>query len=70
LKQFGSKQLRLQKIHAATNFLQKHHVALNAGIDPTFLAEISSARASQLLMELGGATYVGTSVVGAPKFLD
>ena len=30
------------------------------GVDPT-LAEISSARASQLLIELGGAQYVGTS---------
>ena len=42
---------------------------LERGVDPT-LAEISSARASQLLMELGGATYVGTSVIGAPKFLE
>jgi phenylalanyl-tRNA synthetase beta chain len=38
------------------------------GVDPT-LAEISSARAAQLLIELGGATYVGTSVSGAPQFL-
>lgn len=39
------------------------------GVDPK-LAEISSARAAQLLIELGGATYVGTSKVGevsAPK---
>jgi phenylalanyl-tRNA synthetase beta chain len=42
---------------------------LERGVDPT-LAEISSARAAQLLIELGGATYVGTSVAGAPKFLD
>lgn len=34
------------------------------GVDPK-LAEISSARAAQLLIELGGATYVGTSAVGA-----
>lgn len=33
------------------------------GVDPK-LAEISSARAAQLLIELGGATYVGTSAVG------
>ena len=33
------------------------------GVDPT-LAEISSARAALLLMQLGGATYVGTSSVG------
>ena len=33
------------------------------GVDPK-LAEISSARAAQLLIELGGATYVGTSRVG------
>ena len=38
------------------------------GVDPT-LAEISSARASQLLIELGGAQYVGTSTVGKPNFL-
>ena len=41
---------------------------LERGVDPT-LAEISSARAAQLLMELGGASYVGTSVSGAPQFL-
>ena len=34
------------------------------GVDPK-LAEISSAKAAQLLIELGGATYVGTSAVGA-----
>lgn len=33
------------------------------GVDPK-LAEISSAKAAQLLIELGGATYVGTSRVG------
>ena len=38
------------------------------GVDPT-LAEISSARAAQLLIELGGAQYVGTSSVGKPNFL-
>lgn len=42
---------------------------LERGVDPT-LAEISSARAAKLLMDLGGATYVGTSVAGAPKFLE
>ena len=42
---------------------------LERGVDPT-LAEISSARAAQLLIELGGATYVGTSVAGSPKFLE
>lgn len=41
---------------------------LERGVDPT-LAEISSARASQLLIELGNAKYVGTSVDGAPQFL-
>ena len=42
------------------------------GVDPK-LAEISSARAAQLLIELGGATYVGTSKVGevsAPKTIS
>jgi phenylalanyl-tRNA synthetase beta chain len=38
------------------------------GVDPT-LAEISSARAAQLLIDLGGANYVGTSTVGAPASL-
>jgi phenylalanyl-tRNA synthetase beta chain len=38
------------------------------GVDPT-LAEISSARAAQLLILLGGAKYVGTSIAGATKFL-
>ena len=33
---------------------------LERGVDPA-LAEIASARASKLLMEFGGATYVGTS---------
>ena len=33
------------------------------GVDPT-LAEISSARTAMLLIELGGAKYVGTSTVG------
>ena len=33
------------------------------GVDPK-LAEISSARAATLLMELGGAKYVGTSSIG------
>ena len=42
------------------------------GVDPK-LVEISSARAAQLLIELGGATYVGTSRVGevsAPKTIS
>ena len=38
------------------------------GVDPT-LAEISSARAATLLIQLGGAKYVGTSVSGKPEFL-
>ena len=38
---------------------------LERAVDP-LLAEISTARATQLLIELGGATYVGTSVAGAP----
>ena len=41
---------------------------LERGVDPT-LAEISSARAASLLIELGGASYVGTAIDGAPKFL-
>lgn len=38
------------------------------GVDPT-LAEIASARAAQLLLEFGGAKYVGTSKAGEPNFL-
>ena len=38
------------------------------GVDPT-LAEISSARAAQLLMDFGGATYVGTAKTGDASFL-
>ena len=38
------------------------------GVDPT-LAEISSARAAQLLMDFGGATYVGTAKIGDASFL-
>lgn len=36
------------------------------GVDPR-LAEISSARCAMLLIELGGAVYVGTSQVGSAK---
>ncbi len=39
------------------------------GVDP-LMAEIASARAAALLMELGGATYVGTSAVGTPQLLQ
>ena len=38
------------------------------GVDP-ILAEMASARAAQLLIELGKATYVGTATTGAPQFL-
>lgn len=38
------------------------------GVDPK-LAEISSARSASLLIELGGAKYVGTSSVGTPNLL-
>jgi phenylalanyl-tRNA synthetase beta chain len=38
------------------------------GVDPT-LAEISSARAAQLLVDFGGATYVGTAKTGDASFL-
>ena len=40
---------------------------LERGVDPS-LAEIASARASLLLMELGGATHVDTQVAGKPVF--
>lgn len=36
------------------------------GVDPR-LAEISSARAAMLLIEFGGANYIGTKTVGAVK---
>lgn len=36
---------------------------LERGVDPS-LAEFASARASELMMTLGGATYLGTSVAG------
>ena len=40
---------------------------LERGVDPS-LAQISSARAIQLMIELGGAKYVGTSSFGEPRF--
>jgi phenylalanyl-tRNA synthetase beta chain len=40
---------------------------LERGVDPS-LAEISSARAIGLMIELGGATYVGSSSFGEPKY--
>ncbi len=40
---------------------------LERGVDPS-LAEISSGRAIALMIELGGATYVGTSTFGEPEF--
>ena len=40
---------------------------LERGVDPS-LAEISSARAIELMIELGGAKYVGSSKSGEPKY--
>jgi phenylalanyl-tRNA synthetase beta chain len=40
---------------------------LERGVDPS-LAEISSTRAIDLMIELGGAKYVGSSKSGEPKF--
>jgi phenylalanyl-tRNA synthetase beta chain len=40
---------------------------LERGVDPS-LAEISSARAIGLMIELGGAKYVGSSCSGEPKY--
>jgi len=40
---------------------------LERGVDPS-LAEISSARAIGLMIELGGAKYVGSSSSGDPKY--
>ena len=40
---------------------------LERGVDPS-LAEISSARAIDLMIELGGAKYVGSSKAGEPRF--
>ena len=40
---------------------------LERGVDPS-LAEISSARAIDLMIELGGAKYVGSSRAGEPRF--
>ena len=40
---------------------------LERGVDPS-LAEISSARAIALMIELGGAKYVGSSASGEPKY--
>jgi phenylalanyl-tRNA synthetase beta chain len=56
------------EITDSTTRIAVEAVRLERGVDPT-LAEISSARAAQLLIELGGATYVGTSISGAPQFL-
>ncbi len=41
---------------------------LERGVDP-ILAELSSARAAQLLIDLGGASYVGTSTSGEVALL-
>ena len=40
---------------------------LERAVDPS-LAEIASARATDLMIELGGATHLGTSIDGAPVF--
>ena len=40
---------------------------LERGVDPS-LAQISSARAISLMIELGGAKYIGTSSFGEPKY--
>jgi phenylalanyl-tRNA synthetase beta chain len=40
---------------------------LERGVDPS-LAEFASARAAELMMSLGGATYVGTSVSGEERY--
>ncbi|MEJ6626914.1 MAG: phenylalanine--tRNA ligase subunit beta [Actinomycetes bacterium] len=40
---------------------------LERGVDPS-LAEISSARAISLMIELGGGKYVGSSFSGEPKY--
>jgi phenylalanyl-tRNA synthetase beta chain len=40
---------------------------LERGVDPS-LAEISSARGIALMIELGGAKYVGSSTSGEPKY--
>ena len=40
---------------------------LERGVDPS-LAEISSARAIDLMIELGGASHVGSAKSGEPKF--
>jgi phenylalanyl-tRNA synthetase beta chain len=40
---------------------------LERGVDPS-LAEISSARAISLMIELGGGKYVGSSLSGEPKY--
>jgi phenylalanyl-tRNA synthetase beta chain len=40
---------------------------LERGVDPS-LAEFASARAAELMISLGGATYVGTSVSGEERY--
>jgi len=40
---------------------------LERGVDPS-LAAISSARATSLMIDLGGAKYVGSSTFGEPKY--
>jgi phenylalanyl-tRNA synthetase beta chain len=40
---------------------------LERGVDPS-LAELASARAVELLVSLGGATYLGTAISGEPRY--
>ena len=40
---------------------------LERGVDPT-LAEFASARAAELMVAIGGATYLGTAVAGEPIY--
>jgi len=40
---------------------------LERGVDPS-LAELASARAAELMISLGGATYLGTGKSGEPKY--
>ena len=42
---------------------------LERGVDPS-LAEISTARAIDLMIELGGAKYVGSAFAGSPRYSE
>jgi phenylalanyl-tRNA synthetase beta chain len=72
-KRIALEAVRFDQISIAKN-ARRHKLSTEAsrrferGVDPV-LAELASARAASLMMELGGATYVGTSSDGEVSLL-